>query len=133
MLQTGLEKNVFGNHYVTIAKADTWTPPAFASDPLKNLSTPADRESDGANSSSKDAALPSTLHSGMYSTASVVSGVPIHGESEIIEIEGPSPVITQFPEQESNFIRSPSPHGVSPVKSLHFSSLLFSLLLSFAY
>jgi hypothetical protein len=23
-------------------------------------------------------------------------------------------VITQFPEQESNFIRSPSPHGVSP-------------------
>lgn len=135
MLQTGLEKNVFGNHYVTIAKADTWTPPAFASDPLKNLSSPDDRESNGANSSSKDAALPSTLHSGMYSSASVVSGIPIHVESEIVEIEGPSPVITQFPEQESNFIRCPSPHGVSPVKSLDLSALLLyvCLLLSFAY
>ncbi|PUZ39527.1 hypothetical protein GQ55_9G321900 [Panicum hallii var. hallii] len=113
IVQTGLEKNVFGNHFVTISKADTRTPPAFASDPLKRLSSSGDRESNGANiiSSAQDASLPSTLHSGMYSSASVESGTPIHVEPEIVEIEGPSPVITQFPEQESNFIRSPSPHG----------------------
>jgi hypothetical protein len=113
IVQTGLEKNVFGNHFVTISKADTRTPPAFASDPLKRLSSSGDRESNGANiiSSAQDVSLPSTLHSGMYSSASVESGTPIHVEPEIVEIEGPSPVITQFPEQESNFIRSPSPHG----------------------
>ncbi|KAG2549578.1 hypothetical protein PVAP13_9KG244800 [Panicum virgatum] len=113
IIQTGLEKNVFGNHFVTISKADTRTPPAFASDPLKHLSSSGDRESNGASiiSSAQDASLPSTLHSAMYTSASLGSGTPIHIEPEIVEIEGPSPVITQFPEQESNFIRSPSPHG----------------------
>jgi len=113
IIQTGLEKNVFGNHFVTMSKADTRTPPAFASDPLKHLSSSGDRESNGANiiSSAQDASLPSTLHSAMYTSASLGSGTPIHIEPEIVEIEGPSPVITQFPEQESNFIRSPSPHG----------------------
>jgi hypothetical protein len=132
MLQTGLETNVFGNHYVTIAKSDTRTP-AFASDPLKNLSSTDDRESNSANSA-KDAALPSTLHSGIYSSA-VGSGTTIHVEPEIVEIEGPSPVLTQISEQESNFIRSPSPHGVRPEKSLYFSSLLqyVCLLSRFAY
>jgi len=132
MLQTGLETNVFGNHYVTIAKVDTRTP-AFASDPLKNLSSTDDRESNSANSA-KDAALPSTLHSGIYSSA-VGSGTTIHVEPEIVEIEGPSPVLTQISEQESNFIRSPSPHGVRPEKSLYFSSLLLyvCLLSRFAY
>ncbi|CAD6204855.1 unnamed protein product [Miscanthus lutarioriparius] len=108
IVQTGLETNVFGNHYVTIAKADTRTA-AFASDPLKNLSSTDDRETYSANSA-KDAALPSTLHSGIYSSA-VGSGTTIHVEPEIVEIEGPSPVLTQISEQESNFIRSPSPHG----------------------
>lgn len=133
MLQTGLEKNVFGNHYVTIAKADTRTP-AFASDPLKNLSSPDDRESNSANSA-KDAAVPSTLHSGMYSSA-VGSGTTIHVEQEIVEIEGPSPVLTQVSEQESNFIRSPSPHGVSPELRNPCIFLLcyyVCLLLRFAY
>jgi len=113
IIQTGLEKSVFGNHFVTISKADTRTPPAFASDPLKRLSSSGDRESNGANiiSATQDASLPSTLHSAMYTSASLGSGTSIHVEPEIVEIEGPSPVITQFPEQESNFIRSPSPHG----------------------
>ncbi|GJN39972.1 hypothetical protein PR202_gb29129 [Eleusine coracana subsp. coracana] len=111
MLQTGLEKNVFGNHFVT--KADTRTPPAFASDPLKRLSTSGDGESVGANTvkPAKDAALPSTLQSGMYSSSPLGSGTAIHVEPEIVEVDGPSPIVTQFPEQESNFIRSPSPHG----------------------
>ena len=130
MLQTGLEKNVFGNHFVTMSKADTRTPPAFASDPLKHLSSSGDRESNGANiiSSAQDASLPSTLHSAMYTSASLGSGTPIHIEPEIVEIEGPSPVITQFPELESNFIRSPSPHGVSLAISLYVC-----FLFSFAY
>ncbi|TVU30662.1 hypothetical protein EJB05_22294, partial [Eragrostis curvula] len=105
IVQTGLEKNVFGNHFVTISKTDTRTPPAFTSDPLKRLSTSGDRESIGTNQA-KDAALSSTLQSGMYS-----SGTAIHAEPEIVEVDGPSPITTQFPEQESNFIRSPSPHG----------------------
>ncbi|CAL4941403.1 unnamed protein product [Urochloa decumbens] len=113
IVQTELEKNVFGNHFVTMPKADSRTPLAFASDPLKRLSSSGDRESNGGNiiSSAKDASVPSTLHSGMYSSASVGFGTPINVEPEIVEIEGSSPVMTQFPEQESNFIRSPSPHG----------------------
>ncbi|GJM84345.1 hypothetical protein PR202_ga00005 [Eleusine coracana subsp. coracana] len=113
IVQTGLEKNVFGNHFVTISKADTRTPPAFASDPLKRLSTSGDGESVGANTvnPAKDAALPSTLQSGMYSSSPLGSETAIHVEPEIVEVDGPSPIVTQFPEQESNFIRSPSPHG----------------------
>uniref|UniRef100_A0A0E0QXZ5 Uncharacterized protein n=1 Tax=Oryza rufipogon TaxID=4529 RepID=A0A0E0QXZ5_ORYRU len=110
--QTGLEKNVFGNHFVTMPKADTRTPPAFASDPLKRVSISGDRESNGANiiNSAIDANVQS---GGMYSSATVGSGTPSHVEPEIVEIDGPSPITTQFPEQESNFIRSPSPHGLS--------------------
>jgi hypothetical protein len=129
MLQTGMEKNVFGNHYVTIAKADTQTPPAFASDPLKTLSNRDDREFNSANAA-KDAALPSTLHSGMYSSA-VGSETTIHVDPEIVEIEGSSPVSTQFSVQDSNFIRSPSPHGVSPEKSLYCSVLCYYMFASF--
>jgi hypothetical protein len=121
MLQTGLEKNVFGNHFVTISKADARTPPAFASDPLKRLSTSGDREIIGVNTinPAKDAALPSTLQSGMYSSATLGSGTAIHPEPEIVEVDGPSPIVTQFPEQETNFFRSPSPHGVWPENSLY--------------
>ena len=113
--QTGLEKNVFGNHFVTVPKADAGTPPAFASDPLKRLS--GSGESNGANTVnfSKDATLSSVVLSkednrpaGMYS-----AGTPSHVEPEIVEIDGPSPITTQLQEQEPNFIRSPSPHGVS--------------------
>nr|AAK92653.1 Hypothetical protein [Oryza sativa Japonica Group] len=111
-VKTGLEKNVFGNHFVTMPKADTRTPPAFASDPLKRVSISGDRESNGANiiNSAIDANVQS---GGMYSSATVGSGTPSHVEPEIVEIDGPSPITTQFPEQESNFIRSPSPHGPS--------------------
>jgi hypothetical protein len=63
----------------------------------------------------KDATLSSVVLSnedkrpaGMYS-----SGTPSHVEPEIVEIDGPSIITTQPSEQESNFIRSPSPHGVS--------------------
>ncbi|KAL6842378.1 hypothetical protein ACP4OV_027805 [Aristida adscensionis] len=112
LAKTGLEKNVFGNHFVTIPKADPRTP-AFASDPLKNLTSSGDRASNGASTinSAKDAAMLSALPSGVYSSASVPSGTAIHAEPEIVEIDGPGPVIAQFPEQEPNFIRSPSPHG----------------------
>lgn len=113
VIQTGLEKNVFGNHFVTMPKADARTPPAFASDPLKHL--PGSGESIGANTinSLKDATVPSVLLSkeekypaGMYS-----SGTSSHVEREIVEMDGPAPITTQFTEQEPNFIRSPSPHG----------------------
>jgi hypothetical protein len=121
MLQTGLEKNVFGNHFVTISKANARTPPAFASDPLKRLSTSDDREFIGVNTINldKDAALPPTLQSGMYTSSTLGSGTAIHPEPEIVEVDSPSPIVTQFPEQESNFIRSLSPHGVWHENSLY--------------
>lgn len=115
MSQTGLEKNVFGNHFVTMPKADARTPPAFASDPLKRLSYSGESTDANMLNSSKDATLSSavlsqgdTYPAGMYS-----SGTLSHVEPEIVEIDGPSTIATKFPEQEPNFIRSPSPHGVS--------------------
>jgi hypothetical protein len=111
--KTGLEKNVFGNHLVTVPKADAGTTPAFASDPLKRLS--GSGESNGAKTvnCSKDASLSSVVLSkddkhpaGMYS-----SGTPSHVEQEIVEIDGPSPITTQLLEQEPSFIRSPILHG----------------------
>ncbi|VAH15398.1 unnamed protein product [Triticum turgidum subsp. durum] len=115
VVQTGLEKNVFGNHFVTMPKADARTPPAFASDPLKRLSYSGESTDANMLNSSKDATLSSavlsqgdTYPAGMYS-----SGTLSHVEPEIVEIDGPSTIATKFPEQEPNFIRSPSPHGPS--------------------
>lgn len=115
VVQTGLEKNVFGNHFVTMPKADARTPPAFASDPLKRLSYSGESTDANTLNSSKDATLSSavlsqgdTYPAGMYS-----SGTLSHVEPEIVEIDGPSTIATKFPEQEPNFIRSPSPHGPS--------------------
>lgn len=65
IIQTGLEKNLFGNHPVSLSAMESRTPPAFSSDPLVNLSAT------GGSTSllGKD--------------AGVVS-------NEIVEIEGPS-------------------------------------------
>ncbi|KAK9697137.1 hypothetical protein RND81_08G017300 [Saponaria officinalis] len=38
IMQMGLEKNVFGNHPVSLTSPDRAPPPAFASDPLKHVS-----------------------------------------------------------------------------------------------
>lgn len=37
-MQTGLEKNLFGNHPVSLLATESRTPPAFSSDPLIHVS-----------------------------------------------------------------------------------------------
>lgn len=65
-MQTGLEKNLFGNHPVSLAAPEARTPPpAFASDPIIGVSSTS-LSQDGMNEGS--------------STPSV---------TEIMEIEGP--------------------------------------------
>ncbi|XP_072974397.1 uncharacterized protein [Typha angustifolia] len=117
IIQTGLEKNVFGNHLVTIPTVDSRKPPpAFASDPLMRVPGVEDRELNGANSfdSIKDSSSPpSSLAKDRYLDGVYSSTIgPGSSEPEIIEIAGSNPIGSQFmPDQEPNFIKSSSPVG----------------------
>jgi hypothetical protein len=81
IMQTGLEKNLFGNHPVSMAAEPRGPPPAFASDPLMNLP---------ANSNS--------------SVTKVSVGSPQSSTLDILEIDGPSST-----NHEPNFMNSTSP------------------------
>ncbi|KAL9417718.1 hypothetical protein AB3S75_040664 [Citrus x aurantiifolia] len=82
IMLTGLEKNLFGNHPVSLAVAESrGPPPAFASDPIVNVNASSSPSKDGIN-----------ITEG-YTASSTVS--------EIMEIDGPSPA--------GNFIKSSSP------------------------
>lgn len=85
-MQTGLEKNLFGNHPVSLPVAESRSPPpAFASDPLITVSS-ADS---GENNASSTATGAASLQ------------LPV---TDISEIEGPS--------SAGNFVKSSSPVGV---------------------
>ncbi|KMT03823.1 hypothetical protein BVRB_8g189670 [Beta vulgaris subsp. vulgaris] len=80
VLQTGLEKNVFGSHHVSVTTPDRGPPPAFSSDPLKRVSGAAGPEA--------------------------ISGVGIGSSThDIVEIEG-TPGSSNH---ESNYITAGSP------------------------
>lgn len=83
-MQTGLEKNLFGNHLVSSPLTESrGPPPAFASDPLVALSSTASRENNLSSSSvAKD-------------------GINI---SDIVEIESPN--------SAGDFMKTSSPVGV---------------------
>ncbi|CAA7399405.1 unnamed protein product [Spirodela intermedia] len=50
IIQSGLEKNIFGNHLVTLPSAESRSPPpAFASDPLMRVSASEELEKNGEN------------------------------------------------------------------------------------
>ncbi|MBA0766316.1 hypothetical protein Gotri_015370, partial [Gossypium trilobum] len=79
ILQTGMEKNLFGNHPVSLPRTEhRGPPPAFASDPL--IYVAGGQEYD-ANSS------PSVAKDGGYSA---ISGPSKPTVTEIMEIDGPS-------------------------------------------
>ncbi|CAL5377486.1 unnamed protein product [Camellia sinensis] len=89
IMQTGLEKNLFGNHPVSLPATESRTPPpAFASDPLM------DATSTGGNVAGYSAAT------GM-------------GSNDIVEIDDPSSVNPSLSNQHTNFMKSASPAGPS--------------------
>ncbi|KAL2537296.1 RING/U-box superfamily protein [Forsythia ovata] len=88
IMLTGLEKNLFGNHPVSLPGTEPRSPPpAFASDPLMHASA------DG-----KDAASTRTS-----------STKPAH--LEIVEIDGPSSASSSLSNHEPGFMKSTSPSG----------------------
>ncbi|KAK6916338.1 hypothetical protein RJ641_019199 [Dillenia turbinata] len=84
IMQTGLEKNLFGNHPVSLT-TESHPPPAFASDPLVSVSG-------GGGTSSSD----STNLVEAYSGARGKAPVP-----DIVEIDGPSSA-------GNNYMKSPT-------------------------
>ncbi|KAL5790444.1 hypothetical protein ACOSQ2_005332 [Xanthoceras sorbifolium] len=83
ILQTGLEKNLFGNHPVSLTATESRSPPpAFASDPIIGVSSSASVAKDGININEGPSKLSVT---------------------EIMEIDGPG--------SAGNFIKNPSPVG----------------------
>ncbi|KAK5843962.1 hypothetical protein PVK06_000097 [Gossypium arboreum] len=93
IMQTGMEKNLFGNH----------PPPAFASDPLVNVNSTGRRDRDGNSLSSV------AIDEG-YSTVAGPSKLSV---TEITEIDGPS--------SAENYIKASSP--VAPVATTRKSTV----------
>ncbi|KAL0365300.1 UNVERIFIED_CONTAM: hypothetical protein Sangu_0627600 [Sesamum angustifolium] len=86
IMQTGLEKNLFGNHPVSFGTESRNPPPAFASEPLMHPSVGKD-----AASTATGSARPASL--------------------DIVEIDGPSLATSSLPNHEPSFMRSTSPTG----------------------
>lgn len=96
VVQTGLEKNLFGNHPVSLPVPESrTTPPAFASDPLVGASSAEGRETNGSSTSAGG-------KNGINMTQG--AGPSKLSVSDITEIEGPS--------SAGNFMKSSSPVGV---------------------
>ncbi|CAI9765612.1 unnamed protein product [Fraxinus pennsylvanica] len=91
IVQTGLEKNLFGNHPVSFPGPESRSPPpAFASDPLMHADA-------GGMSSSV----------GIDATSSTISAKP--SSLDIIEINGPDSAAASLPNRELNLSKSSSP------------------------
>ncbi|XVE93499.1 hypothetical protein REPUB_Repub01dG0197800 [Reevesia pubescens] len=81
IMQTGMEKNLFGNHPVSLPTTEhRGPPPAFASDPLINITSTGGREYDGNSS-------PSVAEDEGYPA---VEGPTKLTVTEIMEIDSPS-------------------------------------------
>lgn len=105
ILQTGLEKNLFGNHPVSLTKVESRgpPPPAFASDPLVNVSSSGVREYDlSSTSGAKDAP---TINEG-YAISN--GGPSEHTTTEIMEIDGPS--------SAGSYMKSSSPAPIATTR-----------------
>ncbi|KAG0463544.1 hypothetical protein HPP92_019613 [Vanilla planifolia] len=91
IIQSGMEKNIFGNFLVSLPPVEPRaTPRAFASDPLIRVS--AAEDSQNSNSS----AISSSLGNGALKQS----------ETDIVEIEGPSSVGIQFmSDQDPNCVK----------------------------
>lgn len=95
-MQTGVEKNLFGNHPVPMPTIESrGPPPAFASDPLINVASTGGGEYDGNSS-------PSVAIDEGYLAVGGPSRLKV---SEIMEIDGPS--------SAGSYMKTSSPVAVS--------------------
>ncbi|XP_043711501.1 zinc finger protein-like 1 homolog isoform X2 [Telopea speciosissima] len=102
IMQTGLEKNLFGNHPFSMPAAESRVPPpAFASDPLVSATGGKEKNNPNSLDPSSDLSLPS---SGM-------TGISMPKNSnDIVEIDSLSSVGSQFKSgHEPNFMKTASP------------------------
>ena len=101
VMQTGLEKNLFGNYPVSLSTESRPPPPAFASDPLMHVSAT------GGSTSivGQDARG--------YSAATGI------GSDDIVEIDGPNS-LNPSRSNQPNFTKSVSPAGVIGIVSQLF-------------
>lgn len=110
VVQTGLEKNLFGNHPVGLSATESrGPPPAFASDPLVSSSGDAHNNKSSLNSIANTES--NMAEEGL--SATTVAGSSKTSTGDIVEIE--------IPGSEGNFVKSSSPSGVrtSSVLKLH--------------
>ncbi|XP_020579183.1 zinc finger protein-like 1 homolog [Phalaenopsis equestris] len=101
IVQSGLEKNIFGNYLVSLPPSELRAaPPAFASDPLIHISASEDGEK--GSSSSFDYVKDKSVTSSSGGLLSLK-----HSEIDIVEIEDPSLAKNHFlSDQDPNFIKS---------------------------
>ncbi|XP_006346311.1 zinc finger protein-like 1 homolog isoform X3 [Solanum tuberosum] len=91
IMQTGLEKKLFGNHPVTLPGTEPrGPPPAFASDPLKHISA-GGKDSEGLAAIATGSSKPASL--------------------DIVEIDGSTSAPSSMSNHETNFMKSTSPSG----------------------
>ncbi|XP_073309004.1 uncharacterized protein [Primulina huaijiensis] len=101
IMQTGLEKNLFGNHPVSLHGTESRSPPpAFTSEPLSHASAAGGGEYPGG-------VLPSVGEN----AASMATGYARPSSLDIVEIDEPSSAASSLPNNESSFMKSTSPSG----------------------
>lgn len=117
VIQSGMEKNVFGNHTVSASKVESRAPPpAFSSNPFTSAreATQSDNSSTNTSTSFKDSSLESPLVGNdknpleIYSTT--VDVAPKLSAGDAVEINASSPEGKQVP----NFVTNASPNGAGP-------------------
>lgn len=96
VLQTGVEKNLFGNHPVSLVATESrGPPPAFASDPLIAVSSTGGMENN---------ARPLVLQDEISVAEGYSAATGAGSSRDILEIDGPSTA--------GNFVKTSSPVGV---------------------
>lgn len=99
-MQTGLEKNLFGNHPVLLPTTESrGPPPAFASDPLITVSNGGgENNASSSPSAAKDEIIMTEGHSAVGARPSKLL------VTDIVEVEGSS--------SPGNFVKNSTPVGV---------------------
>jgi hypothetical protein len=101
-MQTGMEKNLFGNHPVSLAATESRGPPsAFATDPLVTISSNGGREN---NASMVPLVVQDEINVTEGYTAAAGAGSSKLAVTDILEINSPTTA--------GNFIKNSSPVGV---------------------
>lgn len=103
LLQSGLEKNVFGSHLVSLpASEKRIPPPAFASDPLKIVGD-TDEGGSVVSLANTDVKYSDQVYNSTVGVGSIFT------QPEIIEVDGPNALEGQFlQDQEHHLVKTVS-------------------------